>query len=261
MRGLQGQPAVVTGAASGIGRAIALALGQHGARVALLDIEDATAVAADVRAEGGEAAWFATDVRHREAVDVAAAGVATTFGPASLLVNCAGGFRRKASLLAMTEEEWHGVLDLNLTAAFHTLRAFGPAMVRQRRGSIVNIASTAATMVWPGQGHYGVAKAGLVALTRSAALELGRTGVRVNSVSPSTVATPGVAPVLADPLFRANEEQATALGRLATPEDVARVVIFLLSDDSGYLTGIDVLCDGGYALTGQKHLGAERFLS
>jgi NAD(P)-dependent dehydrogenase (short-subunit alcohol dehydrogenase family) len=260
MRGLAGEVAVVTGAASGIGRAVACELAGHGARVAVIDIRPADETLALLDSLGAGSFAATADVRDRESLAKAARAIDEALGEPSLLVNNAGGVPRKSSLLDLPVETWEDTLALNLTSVLHGLAVFAPAMVRRRRGAVVNVASTAGRFAWPGQGAYAAAKAGVVGLTRAAAFELGGSGVRVNCVLPATVDTPGVAGSLADPAFRENEERATALGRLARPEDVARLVAFLLSDEAAYLTGADVLCDGGYSLSGQTHIRGMEYL-
>ncbi len=255
LRGLRGKIAVVTGGAQGIGRAIAERLAECDVRVAILDLLPADEVVAGIRAKGGLALGHGVDVRNVDALKQGAEAVRRELGDPDFLVNNAGGMRY-APLFELTDEEWADALALNLTAAFNTVRLFCPAMVQKGEGAVVNIASTAARFAWPGASHYQAAKAGLVAFTRSVALELGRAGVRANCVSPGSVATPAAAPLLASPAFLDEEEEATALGRIAEPDDVARVVAFLLSDEARYVTGEDILCDGGYSLTGQPHRAA-----
>jgi NAD(P)-dependent dehydrogenase (short-subunit alcohol dehydrogenase family) len=252
MTGLGGSVAVVTGGASGIGRAIALELARRGARIAILDHAPAEVVVSAVREFGADCVSVPTDITDYAAVVAASESIRAQLDEPDLLVNNAGGVAQ-APLLEMSPDIWHQVVQLNLTAAFYTTRVFAPAMIRKGRGSIVNIASTSARFAWPRTAHYAAAKAGLIALTRATAFELGSYGVRANSVSPATVETPAWGGALGDPVFREHEEATTALKRLAQPEDVAKVVAFLLSSDAGYVTGEDVLCDGGYSTTGQTH--------
>jgi 3-oxoacyl-[acyl-carrier protein] reductase len=252
MRGLAGRVAVVTGAARGIGQTIATELAQYGVRVALLDLRSCAETLGLITASGGDGIEIPTDVTRLPEVESAAEELHNSFGHPDFLVNNAGGVTH-APILEMAVENWNQVLGLNLTAAFHTVRTFAPAMVERRAGAIVNVASTSARFSWPRTAHYSAAKAGLVALTRCIAYELGSAGVRANSVSPATIATPAWGSGLENEGFAHEEAAATALGRIGEPTDVARVVAFLLSDEARYVTGEDILCDGGYSLTGQTH--------
>jgi NAD(P)-dependent dehydrogenase (short-subunit alcohol dehydrogenase family) len=252
VRGLDGTVAVVTGGASGIGQAIALDLAARDVAVAVLDLQPADETMRLLGA--GRHLDLRADVTSRASLERARETVEEELGEVDFLVNNAGGVPPKEGLvLDLSDEAWDRVLALNLTGPLNAMRVFCPGMGARERGAVVNIASTAASFVWPRAGHYGAAKSGLVGLSRHVAYELGPAGVRVNCVSsPATVETPRTAPGLADPAHRAREAEATALGRVAQPEDIAPVVAFLLSDEARYLTGIDLLCDAGYSLTGQS---------
>ena len=135
------------------------------------------------------------------------------------------------------------------------IQAFSPAMCDRGRGSIVNITSTSASFCWPGGAHYQVAKAAAVALTKAAAFELGPFGVRVNAVAPATTRTPRLRQAMEErPDFERHEASLSPLGRISEPEDIADAVSFLAGNDSRYITGVELLCDGGYSLTGQTFL-------
>jgi NAD(P)-dependent dehydrogenase (short-subunit alcohol dehydrogenase family) len=253
MRGLAGKTAVVTGGSQGIGRATALELASHRVRVAVLDVLPTEEVAEEIRATGTDGIGLKADVRGRAAVEEAAKQIRAALGEPDFLVNNTGGSLAYVPVLELSDELWQDVLALNVTAALNTIRVFCPAMVRAQAGAVVNIGSTAAHFSWPRCSHYQAAKAAVVALTKGVALDLGPSGVRVNSVSPGSVETPGVVGVLSDPDFVTEEADAVALRRIARPAEVAQVVSFLLSDEAEYVTGVDVLCDGGYSLTGQSH--------
>lgn len=240
---LDGERALVTGGASGIGRAVCERFAAEGASVAILD-RDGEGVAAVAEAIGG---WsFHVDVRDGEAVEVATQAAVAQLGGLSVLVTNAGA--SGLSLLHETEtRQFDRLVQVNLLGTFHAMRSALPHLLAGGRGSIVNNASGSATRPTYGELAYSAAKAGVVALTRGAAQEYGPT-VRVNSVSPGVIRTPMSEPLftmdgLLDPVW-----EATPLGRAGTPEDVADVVVFLASDASRYVTGQDLVVDGGLGL-------------
>jgi NAD(P)-dependent dehydrogenase (short-subunit alcohol dehydrogenase family) len=249
--GFAGRVAVVTGAGRGIGAAIAHDLVGRGA----------TVIGVDRRHPDGESAGsdgrlvpMVVDVTDERSVVELARAVQAGWGAADLLVNNAGGVSH-SPITDMSIELWDHVVRQNLSSVFLMTREFGPLMIGRGRGAIVNVASVSARFVWPNTAHYIAAKSGLVGLTRAAAVEFGPHGVRVNSVSPGTVNTPVWMGQLDDPETLRAEVEATALGRIAEPADVASVVSFLLSDGARHVTGVDLVCDGGYSLTGQVHRG------
>jgi 3-oxoacyl-[acyl-carrier protein] reductase len=251
MNGLSGKSAVVTGGAQGIGRAIATELAAHGVRVSIIDIQSATETLDALEELGNPGIYAYADVCDFESFRTAADHIHSDAGDQDFLVNNAGGAKTsKSSVLEMTPESWHHIITLNLTSVLYGVQLFCPGMVKRHSGAVVNIASTAARFVWPNSAHYNSAKTGVVALTRTLALELEPSGVRVNCVSPAQVDTPAW-PGSRNRDIWDREAAAIALGRLTKPVDVARVVMFLLSQDASGVTGTDVLCDGGYALTGQ----------
>jgi NAD(P)-dependent dehydrogenase (short-subunit alcohol dehydrogenase family) len=252
MRGLKGKIAVVTGGSSGIGQAICADLAERGVQVVVLDRQPADATVELMKLRGKPGLWVQADVTNLSSVSDAACKIRTELGETDFLVNNAGGIIARKLLFDITDELWNAALALNLTAAFNTVRAFAPTMARRRSGAIVNITATSVRFVWPGATHYQAAKAGLDAFTRSIAYELAATGVRANSVAPATIATPRVSEAFqADPSHADVEANATALGRVGDPFEVASAVAFLLSDEAKYITGTEVLCDGGYSLAGQ----------
>jgi NAD(P)-dependent dehydrogenase (short-subunit alcohol dehydrogenase family) len=247
---LTGETAIVTGGGQGIGRAIARRLSADGAAVAILDInaETGKAVAAELGADGGRAIFVPCDVRKRAEVRAALDQVAQTFEGITILVNNAG-IGRRAPFLELSDETWHAVLEVNLTGAFIVAQEACRHMARAGRGSVINLGSAAAHMAHSEQAVYSVSKAGLEALTRVMAFELAPAGVRVNAVSPGTIATEFLAGMLT-PDARTAREQRIPVGRLGTPEEVADVIAFLASDESRYMTGATIPIDGGLLFAG-----------
>lgn len=235
--------AIVTGAARGIGRAIALELAAQGCTVVVVDVDEAgaRATAADC---GGDSIGTALDVTDRSAVDAAVADVVARFGQVHVLVNNAG-INRDAMLHKMTDEQWDDVLAVDLTAVFLLCRAVGTYMREHSYGRIVNVAS-ASWMGNIGQTNYAAAKAGVVGLTRSVAKELARRQVTANAVCPGFVLT-DMTRALPEKIFDAQLER-IPLGRPGEPEDVAEVVAFLASDRARYVTGEVINVGGGYRL-------------
>jgi NAD(P)-dependent dehydrogenase (short-subunit alcohol dehydrogenase family) len=260
---LAGKIALVTGGARGIGRGIALALAEAGADVAIADAhpepfrgeryyrlrervsgaEEEISTADAVRALGRRAHVVALDVADAEAVTRAAAELARALGPVDVLVNNAGIVNNIARIAQMQPEAWERELRVNLTGAFHTVRAFVPAMAGRGWGRVINIASVAARLPILGQPAYAASKAGVIAFTQSVAQEFGRGGVTANAVMPGLIATPLV---LSMPeAMRVRAVAQTPIARLGTPADIGALVAFLASDAAGFITGVAIPCDGG----------------
>ncbi len=249
---LQDHVAVVTGSASGIGRAIAIGYAREGAHVAVLDIngEGADATVADIRKAGGKAEAFALDVTDREAFRATAAAVAKQLGEVSILVNNAGINRRNGFTgdAAAVLKDWQDIMAINLNGPFNVTHAFLSAL-RASKGRIVNIASIQSFMHvrTPNSPAYTTSKHGVLGFTRALAAELGKDGVRVNAIGPGFIETP-----LNEKVRSTNPELVkvfldhTPLGRTGKPEDIVGPAIFLASDLSAYVTGAIVMADGGY---------------
>lgn len=250
MKRMEGRVAVVTGASSGIGRACALALAEEGAAVALVALPGSSLdeAAEACRAVGASVVGVGADVRHSADVDRAFAAAVEELGPVDAVFNNAG-ISMVVSITETTDEQWERLVGTNLSGNFYVARAAARAMVPRRRGAIVNTASELALIGEAGYAAYTATKGGILSMTRALAAELAPHGVRVNAVCPGATDTPllraeyDTAP---DPgAARAEGEGSIALGRLGQPEDIARVVVFLLSDEAAYVTGSHYVVDGG----------------
>lgn len=245
---LAGKAAIVTGGRRGIGRAIALALAEAGADVALgdrvVDDGELDAVAEGVKKLGRHSLAVQADITQKADVDNLVQKTLAELGAVDILVNNAA-MNIRAPLLELNEEGWDRVIDTDLKGYYLCSQSAGRVMVKQKRGNIVNIASTAAMDTAPEMGAYCIAKAGVVMLTRILAIELAEHNIRVNAVAPSLVKTKFSQPLWSDAETFKEIEAGIPLGRLAEPEDIVGSVLFLASEASAYITGHTIVVDGG----------------
>ena len=241
---LDGKLAIVTGAARGIGQAIALKLASEGADIALCDVEKEwlAETASQVAAKGRRVECYAVDVVNAAAVQTAVDQIAEKFGKIDILINNAG-ITRDTLLVRMSEEDWDKVLQVNLKGAFLFTKAVARPMMKQRAGAIVNVASIIGLIGNAGQCNYAASKAGLIALTKSVAKELGARNVRANAVAPGFIKTKMTEKLPEE--VQKKMLEAIPLGRFGLPEDVANVVLFLASDSASYVTGQVLTVCGG----------------
>lgn len=244
MPGVEGRVAIVTGAAQGIGRAIALTLAQSGAKVAVVDImEDKLgAVVEEITGAGGQAAAFKMNVAEEDNVKQVFKDVIAKFGRLEILVNNAG-IARDQLIMRMKRAEWDLVLNINLTGVFLCTQAALPTMLKQRWGRIVNIASIFGQMGQAGQANYSASKAGVIGLTMATAREVASRSITVNAIAPGfieTAMTQALAPELRETMFKQ-----IPMGRPGHDVDVANAVKFLASEESGYITGNVIKVNGG----------------
>lgn len=242
---LSGKVALVTGASRGIGRAIALCLAEAGADVAVNYAGNEQAAAETVekiRSLGRSAILVRANVSRAEEVNEMFDTVLKQFGRLDILVNNAG-ITRDNLMLRMKEEEWDEVLDVNLKGVFHCMKAAARPMMKQRCGRIINITSVVGVLGNPGQANYSAAKAGVIGLTKTVARELATRGITVNAVAPGYIDTDMTTKLPAE--VKEGLLGQIPLGRLGQPEDIAKVVLFLASDASAYMTGQTLHVDGG----------------
>ena len=248
---LDGKVALITGAASGQGRAASVLFAEHGARIAVIDINDdgARETVGLVEAAGSKAFAFHADVSRRADCDAMVAATVAELGRLDVLYNNAA-VQMSGRLVDCTEEDWDLTITTNLTAIFYACRAGIPHLVAGGSGSIINTASVLGLIGSEGYAAYGAAKAGLVALTRQIAVEFGPE-VRANVIAPGSIDTPRfrkVADAMPDPEgFLRGLRSTVPLGRLGTADDISKIALFLASDESGYTSGAVIPCDGGLA--------------
>ena len=245
---LSGKTALITGAARGIGKAIALKFASEGANIAFTDLkidELGKATEAEIAALGVKAKGYASNAADFEETHKVVEQIQKDFGSIDILVNNAG-ITKDTLLLRMTEAQWDAVLTVNLKSAFNFIHACAPIMMRQRGGSIINMSSVVGVSGNAGQCNYSASKAGMIGLAKSTAKELGSRGIRANCIAPGFILT--------DMTMQLSEEvrkqwtDTIPLRRGGTPEDVANVAVFLASDLSSYVSGQVIHCCGGMNL-------------
>lgn len=245
---LKDKVAIVTGSGQGIGRGIALALAREGAKIAVSDVTDMIYdVAKEVTSLGSEALTLKADVSSSTQTEEMVKRTVEKFGRLDILVNNAGIYPFKP-LLEMTEADWDKVLNINLKGVFNCTKAAASQMVNQKSGKIVNIASIAGVVVgFTSLTHYSASKGGIMGFTRSSALELAPYGINVNAIAPGSIETPGTK---MDMNAESTKQflQMIPLKRIGQPEDIANAVLFLVSEESSYITGQCIVIDGGYTI-------------
>ena len=244
---LSGRTAVITGASKGLGKAMALALGEAGARLALVsrNKEQLQDVAAEARKLGAVAEVFVTDVTDEGQVGRLADDVTAKLGPAQIVINNAGINIRKPST-EFTLADWRAVMDTNLTSVFLVCRAFVPRMKGQGYGRVLNLTSIMSHVAIAGRTAYAASKAGLLGFTKALALELVADKITVNGISPGPFATELNKPILENPEANAQFLSKIPMGRWGRAEEVGQLAVYLCSEDAGFITGTDILIDGGW---------------
>lgn len=243
---MQGKVAIVTGAGTGIGRAISFLFAREGAKVAVTDIDvgAAEATVAEIAETGGSALAIEADVAEAVGVENMMRATVATYGHLDVLINNAG-VGTDGDVAELPEKEWQRILDVNLKGVFLCCKYAIPAMKKSGGGSIVNIASTAAFVGGSVSCVYPASKAGVVALSKSTALRYAHNNIRVNCVCPGHVDT-ALTYTLKDPEVKAALIRKYPLGRLGAPEEIANAVLFLASDEASFITGTELIVDGGY---------------
>ena len=245
MKLLEGKTALVTGAARGIGKAIAIRFAKEGANIAFTDLvidENADKTREEIESYGVKCKAYASDASNFEETEKVVNEVKADFGSIDILVNNAG-ITKDGLMMRMSEQQWDLVIKINLKSAFNYIHAVLPIMLRQRGGSIINMASVVGVHGNAGQANYSASKAGMIALAKSVAQEVGSRGIRANAIAPGDIETAMTAALPED--VRKDWIAKIPLRRGGTPDDIADVATFLASDMAGYVTGQVIQVDGG----------------
>jgi NAD(P)-dependent dehydrogenase (short-subunit alcohol dehydrogenase family) len=244
---LDGKVAVITGASKGLGKAMALALGAAGASIALVsrNIEELNHVGRAVKDAGGEARVFQADVSEEDQVRKLERDVLGAFGKVHILINNAGINIRKP-LVEFALEEWRRVLDTNLTSVFLMCRSFIPGMKGAGYGRILNMTSTMSWVSLPGRAAYSASKTALLGVTRALALELAPDAITVNAISPGPFGTEMNTALMQNPEINQQFLSKIPLGRWGKVEEIGQLALYLCSEDAGFITGTDIVIDGGW---------------
>ena len=243
---LTGRVAVVTGSASGMGRAVAVAFARQGARVVVADVDEQGALETLelLHQAGGEGLWVATDVAEEEQVSTMAEQALATYGGINVLYNNAGINTHDGTLTELTVERWQRIHDVNLKGVFLAGKHCIPAILEAGNGAVINVASVGGLIGLPAHEAYTATKGAVVAMTRSMAVTYAGQGLRVNCICPGFIMTPMVESMGPEAVEMGNS--LAPIGRIGQPEEVAAVAVFLASDDASFVTGAVIPVDGGY---------------
>lgn len=244
---LENKVALITGAAQGIGREIALKFAAEGADIVVgdINIEKAAETQADIEACGRKALALELDVTDYTKVTQGTNKILDKFGKVDILVNNAG-ITKDNLLLRMSDAEWDAVLNVNLKGTFNCIKAVSRLMIKQRSGKIINIASIIGIIGNPGQANYSASKAGIIALTKTTAKELASRNINVNAIAPGFIQTDMTAKLPEE--LKLKMQEAIPLGKFGNPSDVAAVCVFLASEEASYITGQTIVVDGGMVM-------------
>ncbi|MDA8195695.1 MAG: SDR family oxidoreductase [Actinomycetota bacterium] len=246
---LEGKVCLVTGGGGGIGAAISLLLGQSGARIAVVDrdLEGAARSADEIGSTGGSAVAIQSDISIASERIRAYEQAQEAFGAIDILVNNAADHGSRSKFLDVSIEEWERILSTNLSATWHFSQLVAPQMIEKQEGSIINLGAIQASLPVATYASYVATKGGILSLTKALAVELSQYGVRVNAISPGAIASPSTQSALSN--LGTNQKAPTLLGRMGTSHDVAQGVLFLASPASSFVTGENIVIDGGRSLS------------